>query len=117
MNFRLKYFWTLLILIESCTYDKFDRGSLTALPDTIFPKQYLPVYPGSYWKYLDENNDTVIYKTDPAYKLHSFKSSALNGKSSNSVYVPFWNDKPIYEYATPDYNVTPAFQDEYALGK
>lgn len=53
--------------------------------DTIYPQSYFPVYPGSKWKYLDQNNDTVSCKTDSVYKLDYY--TKLNF-ISDTFYVP-----------------------------
>ena len=84
---------------------------------TIYPLPYLPVYPGSYWIYLDENGDTVISATDKTYILHSYKSSAISGGFTDPVYVPYWDGTPVYGYSYPTYTVSAAFSDEYAKGE
>jgi hypothetical protein len=103
-----KYLLLILLFSFSCTKDK-----IKPPPQTIYPLSYLPVYPGSSWKYINENNDTVVYSTETDYKLHSYKS---NGSQTDPAYVPIWNGKPVYGYSTPQQITSPAFSDEYRRG-
>lgn len=64
--------------------------------DTIFPNSYFPAYPGSYWRYLNANNDTVLIETSSEYELDRY-TFYLN-IYSDYYYVPFYNGIPIYEY-------------------
>jgi hypothetical protein len=68
--------------------------------DTIEPKPYLPVYPGSEWIYLDENSNTVKHTTAAEYQLHQYIDSKT-GKKTKKRFVPYWNDQPVYEYSIP----------------
>jgi hypothetical protein len=80
-------------------------------PDTIYPGNYLPVYPGSYWIYVktkfgpggtSTGFDTMT--TSPGYVLHSYLAFAPYGTDPDSTvpaYVPYWNNKPMYGYGTP----------------
>jgi hypothetical protein len=65
--------------------------------DTIFPLNYFPVFPGSYWEYVDSNNDTTIIRTDSSYKKdqYTYGSAAF---VSDTFFVPFYNNIPIWGY-------------------
>jgi hypothetical protein len=58
---------------------------------------YKKVFPGSYWKYVDANNDTTIAKTDSVYQKdhYTLTSGAYN---SDTFYVPDYNQIPIWKY-------------------
>ncbi len=64
--------------------------------DTIYPKSYFPVYPGSYWKYETSDNKIVTDTTSSDYKLHYYFCPDVF--DSDTCYVPFFNGKPIYGY-------------------
>lgn len=108
-----KYFITsaILVILISCKKDK-----VISNPETIYPLPYLPVYPGSVWNYIDDNGDTIVYKTDDSYRLHSYRSYEAYGNTTNPVYVPYWNGNPIYGYSTPMQTFSPSFPEEYARG-
>ncbi len=87
--------------------------------DTLKPLNYYPVYPGSYWKYLENDTDTVIHSTSSSYLPHSYLSyKGLDGygnyveQYSDTVYVPFLNNNPIYQYHKIQY-VAPPFGGNY----
>jgi hypothetical protein len=78
------------------------------IPQIIEPKDYFPVYPKSWWKYII--NDTLI-NTDSVsqkYILHSYKTSCIPEEYSDPAYVPFFNNVPIYGYEKME-RVSPAF--------
>jgi hypothetical protein len=107
--------------------------------DTIKPLVYFPVYPGSFWKYriiekqynisINGNDTTYILEkqdttfneitTSSDYILHNYVTSSYYDydsdiqikEFSDSVYVPFLNDKPIYGYDKIDYASKPPFGD------
>ncbi len=90
----------LLLLIIQCLVSCKKETTYT----TIYPLPYLPVYPGSFWRYLNKNNDTIIQSTDSEYKLHHYAceySTSENTIWTDYVYVPYWNGNPIYGYSTP----------------
>ncbi len=101
-----KYFLILLAIVSGC-------GKEPSKPlQTIYPLSYLPVYPGSWWRYLKGNGDTVTYKTENNYMEHSYPSYELNNSYTDVVKVPFWNGKPIYGYSTPAENHVQQPNDE-----
>jgi hypothetical protein len=69
----------------------------TTTYDTIFPLDYFPAFPGSYWKYVDSNNDTTIIKTDSLYQkdYYTIGSAAY---ASDTFFVPIYNQIPIWGY-------------------
>lgn len=86
---------------------------------TIYPLPYLPVYPGSNWKYLDQNGDTVIQTTDPEYKLNSYKCKIYNSSmneilETDLVYVPYWNGVPVYGYSSPNNDIRYGYAQQIA---
>jgi hypothetical protein len=89
----------LLIMIHfSCeNKDNEDPPKNELSYDTIFPKYYLPVYPGSYWKYLDEKEDTVISQTSDYYILDYYEYPVA-GYISDSFFVPVLDNVPIWGY-------------------
>jgi len=72
-------------------------NTITTSYDTIFPLDYFPVFPGSYWKYVDSNNDTTIIKTDSSYQkdYYTIGSAAY---MSDTFFVPVYNQIPIWGY-------------------
>jgi hypothetical protein len=77
------------------------QSAFDAQKDTVKPGAYLPVYPGSYWKYVNENNDTVVKRASAAWQQHSFAYSKDGiTYQSGAAYVPYWMGKPVYRYST-----------------
>jgi|GEM_PF-2922876 len=68
--------------------------------DTVFPRPYFPVYPDSWWKYLNQNGDTVT-KTIPSYELveFSYGSNYSGTYEFPSSYVPLWDGQPCFGYS------------------
>lgn len=105
----------ILLLLFSCKKDKIEADSqittnidstktnidstnnIPTTYDTIFPLDYFPAFPGSYWKYVDSNNDTTVRKTDSLYKkdYYTYGSAAY---VSDTFYVPIYNNIPIWKY-------------------
>jgi len=70
----------------------------------IFPKDYLPAYPESYWIYSD--GSTV--KVAPGYHKHNYFEELEGTSKSDQVYVPKMNNQYVYEYkVTQDNNRIP----------
>jgi len=91
-----KFLVLIIILFFSCKKED-------PIPVTIYPFPYLPVYPGSYWKYLNQNGDTVLQTTSTEYVLHryKYKNDYEDNNMTSPVYVPFWNGIPVYGYSSP----------------
>ncbi len=87
--------------------------------DTIWPKSYFPVYPGSSWKYMYNDSNIIEYTTSPAFMKHSYMISDIIDYSSGSpkhvitysdtVLVPFYRGSPVYGYDKIDCNQPPYF--------
>ena len=65
--------------------------------DTIYPKAYLPVYPGSYWKYNVQKHDTIVSKTSESYIL-DFYIDPATGSNSDTFYITELDNIPIWGY-------------------
>lgn len=98
----MKHLYLLFIILILFSCNKYEEVNEY---ETIYPLPYLPAFPGSYWKYLDENGDTVVINTDPEYKLHSYESFELYSTKTVPVYVPYWNGEPLYGYSSPQQNL------------
>lgn len=71
--------------------------------DTLKPLSYFPVFPGSYWKYLVNNQDTLRIQTNPTYIKDSYPIQIYSAQNiyhvSDTVYVPvITNANPNYLY-------------------
>jgi len=104
MRNKLFCFIILLVGILTCILgckkdnvisDKFTNGSKAH--DTIFPLDYLPVFPGSCWRYVDSNNDTTIIKTDSTYRK-DYYTLGISAFVSDTFFVPVFNKIPIWGY-------------------
>jgi hypothetical protein len=86
-----------LLLFSSCNRDS---DALFPGPlDTIKPKPYLPIYPGSWWKYVDANGDTVLQTTGAHYVRDTLCWREPDGiHFTKPSYVPVWNGKPTWGY-------------------
>lgn len=70
----------------------------------IFPKDYLPAYPESYWVYSDGS----ITKVTPGYHKNRYFEQLEGTAKSDEVYVPKMNGQYVYEYSiTQDDNRIP----------
>src|SRR6185295_7735575 len=87
MKNRLSYLLAILFLIVSCKKEK----SIS----TIYPLSFYPVYPGSFWKYLENDTDTVVSSTASDYIETGFRMN--NGKTAYT-YVPYLDNEPIFQY-------------------
>lgn len=63
--------------------------------DTIFPKSYLPVYPGSWWTYYDSTSNSSFTDVAGAYELKSFN---YDNHHSRQYYVPSWRNRFYFGY-------------------
>lgn len=62
--------------------------------DYIFPKDYLPAYPESYWVY----SDGTTTKVSPSYHKHKYYEELEGTATTDEVYVPIMNGQYVYEY-------------------
>ena len=101
---------TLVILTVSCEIKQMEDISDEITYDTIKPKSYYPVYPGSWWKYVTDDSTIIVNLTSDSYELHSYRNVPYYADSitySDSVYVPFFNSEPIYGYDKIEYIADP----------
>ncbi|WP_317899784.1 hypothetical protein [Aurantibacillus circumpalustris] len=72
--------------------------------DTIKPSSYFPAYPGSYWTYTDDKNQSFTSSISPTYQKDAYSNYDINRapplliSTVDSVYVPFSNGYPIWGY-------------------
>lgn len=114
---RLLTAFSLLLLLTafaSCKRDKLDDLMKNEKADTIFPKPYLPVYPGSWWKYADQNGDTVTHTAGAYERAHlSYGGNFTGNYFTGDKYVPTWNGIHYFGYVRgeaaagyPDYHAS-----------
>lgn len=103
----------LLLALISCTKkvgEKIKAPEKTQDPvstpkiDTIKPNDYLPAFPGSYWKYITDQNVTVTYTTSATYLKDSYSYKTPYGgpdakTQSGTAYVPHYNGVPLWGYS------------------
>ncbi len=85
-------------LFFSCKKDKVPPILPPTIPktiDTLYPLSYLPVYPGSYWKYVDSNGDSTIDITNPTYELDYYLTA---WGDTDTAYAPKYNGIYIWGY-------------------
>ncbi len=89
---RLVFFFSLLIF-WACSQEN-DLGRPTYAHPTIEPLPYLPVYPGSYWIYVDSKGDTIVKSSAKEYRSVSADCQG----SEDSIMVPFYDGMYIHGY-------------------
>ncbi len=62
------------------------------------PMEYLPVYPGSSWTYVDTSGTLVVKSVSTAYLPHSFEKGSCR---THIAFVPYWDGMYIYGYKYP----------------
>lgn len=85
----MKYLGLLFILmgiLSSCSEDT----NLTI----VYPKEYLPAYPGSWWTYSNGERSTVY----PQYVTHSYEPDINSPANSDEKLVPYIDGEYLYEY-------------------
>ncbi len=77
--------------------------------EIIYPGSYFPVYPNSWWKYIDQDSVIKINSTGSEYSLHNYKllGDYDDDEFSDPCYVPYLNGSPIYYYDKIVYQVFP----------
>lgn len=97
-QFKISVVFGMLLFFTACKkHNSTQTGKTNLTYDTIKPLSYFPAYPGSYWKYIDSNNDTIVYKTDSIYKKDNYVIGAA-AFVSDTFYVPFYDGFPIWGY-------------------
>ena len=78
--------------------------SLKLIP-TLKPLSYYPIFPGSSWKYIQNDTDTVVHTSSNSYVEHTYlkgyeydKHGKRSEVYSDPVYIPLLNNSPIYQY-------------------
>jgi hypothetical protein len=111
MNFKETSVFILLILIGfGC-----NKNALEQDPQTIYPQEYLPTYPGSEWRYMKSTGDTIIMRTEDDYVLHHFEDG--NVRQSIDAYVPVWDGLAVYGYSASRNNQQPRAVLSTVLGE
>jgi hypothetical protein len=94
---NLFFFLLVFILTGFVSCNKPQGNDPDPIPiDTIFPLPYYPVYPGSYWKYIDSFGDTTVIMTDPEYRKDWYKMEEK--LDPDTAYVPFCDGIGIWGY-------------------
>ena len=110
MNKILCLIFFIFILTISCkkktTQQEPEKPEVQKI-DTLKPSSYLPVFPGSYWKYINPKGDTIIYTTSAKYEKDTYTD--VNGALTTTVsaYVPKYNGVFIWQgycHTGPIYN-------------
>lgn len=103
--FKFIFFMVILFMI-SCKPDNSDNEEYPVIE----PGSYLPVYPGSWWKYQVDDSLIIIDSTSKNYILHNYILYYDNDEKpvySEKCYVPYYYSAnpsplgisgPIYRY-------------------
>lgn len=95
------HFTILIVLLVTfmfaCKKDNITSNNTNLSYNTIFPLDYFPVFPGSYWKYVDDNNDTIEYNTNSSYQKDAYTVGSA-AYVSDTFLVPIYNGIPIWGY-------------------
>lgn len=84
-------------IMETTTTPVSPTTTTTSSYKIIYPLDYFPVYPGSYWKYVDSDEDTTIIRTNSSYQKDSYQNQQAP-KKSDTCLVPIYNNIPIWGY-------------------
>lgn len=98
-----KYFLPVLILLilAGCKKETplvIDDNTGTPSYDTAAIGNYFPVYPDSYWIYLDSNGDTIVHRTTPGYYLWSNYNPINNPYDTTKYYVTLYDSMAVVTY-------------------
>ena len=63
--------------------------------DTLFPKPYLPLYPGSWWEYRNVNDSSTFTKTAGPYVL---AYAHYGNYTSKYFYTTTWDNDTLFGY-------------------
>lgn len=84
---KLILFFTATLLILSCS----DETDLKI----VYPRSYLPAFPGSWWTYTNGERSLV----DPNYQPNSFQTEINSTVWSDEKLVPYIDGAYLYEYS------------------
>jgi hypothetical protein len=101
----------LIFLLSSCKKEVKEEYPV------IFPGSYYPVYPDSWWKYMDKDSVITIDSAGSAYQLNNFVTfqELDDTRYSDPCYVPFLNGHPIYHYDKVEYHVFPIGYERWPI--
>ena len=96
----------ILIIILSCEEDN-QKDNNSNIPDydtvssynTVSIGEYFPVYPNSFWIYLNSNGDTVVHKTDSIYSLWSNYNPINYPNDTTKYFVTKYDRKAVKKYS------------------
>ncbi len=115
MKINLFFIYFSVFLVISCKKTLTTNTSQKNI-ETIFPNNYYPVYPKSWWKYKINDSLIITSSVSDTFKLNSYRISYhqtdVTPEYSNLVYVPFLDNNPIYGYNKIEY-LTPSFGDYF----
>ncbi len=77
--------------------------------DTLFPRSYLPIYPGSWWTYRWLADSTTFTDNASGYELASINYDHYN---SEKYYVPVWRNRNYFGYGFSNENGSQVFTKE-----
>jgi hypothetical protein len=80
------------LLYGDLKVDILDQSGAYYLFDTIMPNNYYPVFPGSWWRYLDQDGDTIVINVSDTYLKDSVSGTTFKYVS----WVPFVGDYGIW---------------------
>lgn len=89
---------TALLFTGSCRKDlPYDESTAA---DTIYPKPYLPIYPGSYWEYRNVSDSSLFMDYAGNYVL---AEASNGGYHSGNHYGPSWRNHTYLGYCFTSY--------------
>src|SRR5687768_15173056 len=100
MSIKVKCFSILFFFfIISCK--KNESEPARAGVEIIYPLPYIPVYPGSWWRYVNGLGDSIQTTLISDFQEHSYSDITQSGAQTSVVKIPFWNGYPMYGYSYP----------------
>ena len=90
-------------LVSGCKKDKVQamESLVCGDCDTIKPYDFFPIFPGSYWKYIDTENELSQENIAPNYIIDSGSNSQF---SSSKYYVPVYKNYAYWGYERHNHN-------------
>ena len=81
---EILFIFAAIILLTSCKKD----DALTV----VYPKEYLPAYPGSWWEY----SNGEVSKVHKEYVVHSYEASINSPAMTGEKLVPYIDHEYLY---------------------
>ncbi|RFC55542.1 hypothetical protein [Brumimicrobium aurantiacum] len=70
MKYALIFIFGITLNFMSCTKDNsIQEVENESCLNPVLPGEYFPAYPNSWWKYSNEENETIVYETANKYQL------------------------------------------------